>query len=333
MNQATFENAYNISINDIAEFVKFVKDTNKVQFVLSEPPISYAGLDYLDPILEELAPPVYAMNKNYQNTAMQQSFDQSEKDLDSILKIVLRKIPDPSIKSHFRKDYIRQYAFLKHFGFTELSEQFFDTILIDPEFATKNLEFAYSMLVHPLIDPFKANPVVPLEMIQNTRTLNVSTKIDPKNVFIPEVGNFLLKKTTQYPDSLHACKCVIADYKKNDLYSVYSALNEAVIDKNSTKIIENKNELEEIMDNVWHDTAIQGNKAKCKLGVDVICGIVGFSIGSLGGLIGSIGGATAGFAASRATQSPVLDKYVESIAKKIAKPYMVKIYDFQKIIR
>jgi hypothetical protein len=328
MDETLFKKMYNISVNEIPDLVKFVKETKKVQFVLTDAPTLFSGYDYLDPIFEELAPPVYALSRNHQNDALQDSYDRASEDLDLLLDIVLRNIPDNSMKQHVHQDYIRNYAYLDYFGFTDANELFIEMLLDNPNLATNYIELSYNLLAHPIIDPFKANPVIPLEMISKIGSFNNPSLKEQKNVIIPEVGSFLLRKTTHYPDSLSACKCVISNYNKNDLYSVYSALNEAIIDKNSTAIIENTTELEEIMDNVWNDTdIIRQNKMVYKLGIDVICGMVGVGIAGLGGgLVGVLCGAAG------TTNSLVLDNFAELIAKKVATPYMVTIYDFQNKI-
>jgi len=320
----TFEQMYNISTKEIPDLVKFTKETNKIQFVLLDSPKSYSGFDYLDPILEELSPPLYALDKKYQNTAIRKNIDKAKEDLDSILCRVLRNRYDEATKQQFHQDYIRQYAYMDYFGFSNVNEVFIKKLYDDDlPLATAYLDLSYNLLVHPIIDPFKGNPVVSTEMFQKIKKLDITL---PEKLSFPEVGSFLFKKLTFYPDSLNACKNVISSYKKNDLYSVYSALNEAVINQNSTAILKNKNELEEIMENVWHDTEmIRTNKKMYKLGVDVACGMVGFTIGGLGGLIGAFGAA-----AVSTTTSQVLDNFAELIAKKVAIPSIVTIYDFQK---
>jgi len=57
--QYTFETGWHISIKEFPDLIQFVKETKKIQFVLTAPPTSYKEFDYLEPILKELKPPLY----------------------------------------------------------------------------------------------------------------------------------------------------------------------------------------------------------------------------------------------------------------------------------
>jgi len=226
---------------------------------------------------------------------------------------------------HMIAEYVRQYNNFRYFGFDEIADTFLENILIRPEFASIYLETAYEMMIHPLIDPLKANLVISMDTIQRANKMGLDQNVD---CGYPEIGSFLMKQTTNYPESMTACKDLICRYKKEDLYKVHSSLHSAVNERNSTSIIKNKNELEEIMQNIWEDTKIiRQNAEMYKYGMALTIGTIGFCINPFYGLLGSLG-----VSALSQTKSSFLDNYAELISKKVATPCMVNIYDFQKKI-
>jgi hypothetical protein len=62
VSQSHFEKMWNISSNNIPDFIQFIKDTKKVQLVLRAPPTHYEKCDYLEPIFQELSPPFFSVN-------------------------------------------------------------------------------------------------------------------------------------------------------------------------------------------------------------------------------------------------------------------------------
>jgi hypothetical protein len=134
-----------------------------------------------------------------------------------------------------------------------------------------------------------------------------------------------MTKCTHYPESLESCKNLVDRYEENDLYEVYTALNNAIFDRKDTSIIQRKNEMEEILDNVWNDTTIKSNATVYRYGINITCGIIGYYLVGTFGLMGSLGLSVLG-----STKSKYLDEFSELISKKIASPYMATIYDFKK---
>ena len=222
------------------------------------------------------------------------------------------------------QDYIRSYAFLRYLGLKDIADTFIEYFLSDPKSSRDYLITAYDLLADPLIDPFNANPSFCIEKILDASRMGITI---PDRLSFPEIGSFLIKKCTHYPESLEACKRLIDRYEENDLYNVYSALNDAVIDRNDSLIIQKKDSVNEILDNVWEDTTIASNATVFRYGIDITCGTVGYCLGEPSlGLLASLG-------LRVADRGNYIDQFSESISRRIASPYMATIYDFKKEYR
>ena len=323
-----FEKGWNMSINEIPEFVKFAKETKKVQFILTAPPTKYSKLKYLDPIFREFQPPLYTQCE-LENNILEDLFKSCRDELNLHFDI--------SDKWNYLKlsnggqniitNIIREYTLLRHFGFNESADVFIDNIIVEPEFAQNYLSTVYDLFVEPIIDPFKANPSFSLETLQNANQMGISTAIPIKNQHIPEVGSFLLKKTIHYPESLEACKYLISRYEENDLYQVYNALNEAVLDRNQNLVMQKQSEMGEVLENIWTDAdLIKTNALTYRTGIEIACGTIGYLFGDLnGGFLSTMGIKTINSIASN-----FFEEFYELIAKKITTPYLATIYDFKK---
>ena len=147
------------------------------------------------------------------------------------------------------------------------------------------------------------------------------------------IGSYLMTKCTHYPESLDACKILIDRYEENDLYNVYAALNDAIVDRTDASIIRGKDEMEEILDNIWNDTTIKNFTTAFSWGMDITCGIIGYCLGSITGIGGQVGFlGSLGLKVIDSGTSKFIDEYSELISKKIASPYMATVYDFKKEI-
>jgi hypothetical protein len=323
--QSVFEKGWKISIDEFPSLIQFVKETKKIQFVLTAPPTQYEEFDYLEPILRELTPPLYTQiggdDKRLQTINLQ-----CTDEINSLIPLSPEwKVLSLSVGGqHVIQDYIKSYAFFRYMGFNDIADTFIDNFLANPKFSTEYLTIAYDLLADPLVDPFKANPSYCIEKIRNAIEMGITI---PKNPSFPEIGSFLIKKCTHYPDSLEACKILIDRYEENDLYRVYNALNRAIVDRNDTSIIERKDAIDEILDNVWTDTTVKENATTIRYGIDITCGTVGYCLGGTSlGLLASVG-------LHVVDSGNYIDQFSELISRRIASPYMATIYDFKKEYR
>ena len=63
--QNVFETEHGIKSTQFPELIQFVKDMNKVQFVLTDAPTKYVKYDYLEPLLKEFEPPIYYLSGGF----------------------------------------------------------------------------------------------------------------------------------------------------------------------------------------------------------------------------------------------------------------------------
>jgi hypothetical protein len=323
LSQTVFEKGWNISANDFPSIIQFVKETKKIQFVLTASPTEYKKLDYLEPFLRELKPPLYTQIGG-NDKQLQKIQSQCAEDIYSLIPSSPQwmAILYSSGGKHIIQDYINSYALLRYLGLKDIADTFLEYFIANPEFSRDYLITAYDVLAAPIIDPFNANQSYCIEKINNAFKMGIPL---PKKLSFPEVGSFLIRKCTHYPESLEACKRLIDRYDDNDLYKVNSALNAAVIDRNDSSIIQKRDEMGEILDNVWEDTTIQSSITGFRYGIDMTCGIVGHAITPGTGFLAFVLPELI-----NATNSRYLDQFSEFIAKKIAYPYMATIYDFKK---
>ena len=323
--QDVFERGWKISVEEFPSLIQFVRETKKIQFILTAPPTSYEKLDFLEPILRQLEPPLYTQIGG-DNKELQKIQFRCADDFDNLIRVS----PDwmslllSKGGKHIIDDYIKSYAILRFLGYSDIADTFIENFLAYPKFSTDYLTTAYDLLADPIIDPFKANPSFCIEKIRNASKMGIAT---PDSPIFPEVGSFLIKKCTHYPDSLEACKRLIESYEENDLYDVHSALNGAVIDRNESSIIQKKDAMNEILDNVWEDTTIDRNATVIRYGIDVTCGTVGYCLGNAAlGLMASLG-------LRLIDNQNYIDQFSALVTRRIATPYMATIHDFKKEYR
>src|SRR5208337_1253580 len=170
-----------------------------------------------------------------------------------------------------------------------------------------------NLLCHPIIDPLKANPSFSSYTIDNAKSLGLNAHFSTKRSAFPEVGSYLMKKCTHYPESLNACKMLIDRYEENDLYSTFSALNDGVVDRNDTCINQKKNDLQMILDNLWNDSTIRQNATGYYYGINIACGMIGYCLLGTPGFLGTLG-----LSAVDSTNSMYLDQFSELISIKLA---------------
>jgi hypothetical protein len=113
-------------------------------------------------------------------------------------------------------------------------------------------------------------------------------------------------------------------YDDKELYKVLNALNEGVKERKIDLIEDKRDNITEILDNVWKETDKIKYKADiARLGVGLVGGLsASFSgIGILAGL---------GFSTIDKIVALKLDSMGEKLAKFFSPNYLVTIYDFKK---
>ncbi|MDD3022192.1 MAG: hypothetical protein PHX61_14635 [Alphaproteobacteria bacterium] len=322
-----FEQAWNISTDEIPDLIKFVRDTGKIQFVLTEHPNCYKEFDYLEPILRKFSPPIYSSNVNIFDEKLHELWLIHKKELEHLIHLSpeWQRQMETTSGRHVLGTHLKSYVLLRYYGFDKIADTFIENFVAYPNFAHTYIAIVEYMILYPIGDPLNANLSLSIDTIQKATDMGLSSTLETKKNNFPEVGSYLMKKCTQYPESLDACKNLMSLYEDNDLYKIHSALNDAIVGRDNSGIILKKSEMAEVLDNVWQDKRIKNRSTTCRLGIDATFGIIGYALGDVSGLLGSI---IPEFVNS--TESHYLDHYSDLIAKGTAKPYMATIYDFKK---
>jgi hypothetical protein len=330
ISQESFETKWNFSISQIPNFIQFVKETKKIQFVLTDHPKFYKECDYLEPIFREFSPPIYSSTLDITDKKVEELRLVCFDELDHLISLLPQwKNQSTTLEGKLMLgNHAKSYVQLRYYGFDEIADTFIENFLIDPNFSHIYLSIVEKMILYPMGDSLKGNLSISLDTIKKINQLGIDSQISSKKASFPEVGSYLMKKCTYYPESLESCKNLISQYADNDLYAVNAALNEAIIDRNNSGILQKKNEVGEILDNIWDDNIVKSNATMFRHGIDITCGTIGYFVGDSSGLLGKIG-----VEILNSTKSKYVDQFTELISKKVASPYMATIYDFKKKYR
>jgi len=221
-----------------------------------------------------------------------------------------------------------RFCGLRYFGFDKIADSLSDNMLgEDHEFSSEYLHAANNFILLPLMKPMGINVSYSLDQIQRAKTWKIPILPDQKNISFPEVGSYLMDKCTYYPESLDACKDLVARYNDEDLYKVFSALNSAVIERQDVYTLNKAKEMGQILDNIWSDKKIRQDKKMYSWGISIACGTIGYSLGGL------VPGFLATLGMKGLEKSNYIETFSELIAKKVASPSLATVYDFQKKYR
>ncbi len=196
-----FESSWNVSVNELHDLIKFVKNTKKIQFVLTDYPTHYKDFNYLEPILREFSPPLYASNVNAFDKKLMNlaSICQDEfEHLIAVSPIWQQQLSTVSGRHNVRTD-LKAYTLLRYYGFNEIADTFIDSFLMDPNFAHVYLAIVENVILYPIGDPFKANLALSVDILQKANEMGIHSKLLPQRPTFPEVGSYLMKKCTHYP--------------------------------------------------------------------------------------------------------------------------------------
>lgn len=340
-----FKLIHGFDANDIDRIVNFAKDTGKIQFVLLSSPTHYAELDYLDPIFIELKPPqgrYFPLEILLNEHDIQKYYDAflrlaSGKFLETLISGMFLAIDDPLIidrREYIHKrvqDYGFDYIMFKALGLQTLVEELEKLMNDDPLQAIRMFNVLGCLVAVPKLNPLRAVQNYSIDSFAESVAISKEYGIQTEDVRFPcEIGKFLMRKLTLYPESLDACKNIISYYEENDIHCVMEALNDGV-KRNIPDLVNMKTiELSTILDNIWKDAdKISRRITTLKFGIPVSTAVIGAiaagPIGGVGGLLAGLGFSVAG---------KILDTKAESISEKLGKltlpNHLVTIYDFKK---
>jgi len=161
VNEADFSKTHLFDVADLPRLVELCKESGHVQFILAARPTMFAGLDYLDVVLQDLAPPVVRSlpsSSLFDQTAIKRSNIQ----FDTIGSISFWPWFKSSVRStgldesFARQNYgmLREvFTVLNLMGYHKTVADVSDSIVSDPVRAYRILHF-YNMFVEgPVLDP------------------------------------------------------------------------------------------------------------------------------------------------------------------------------------
>lgn len=333
----TFERLHQFSINQIEEMVTFAEDTGKIQFVLMDDPTNYIKLDFFDPIFERLRPPQFIgiPTSKFIKSSEIKRLAVEFSTLSSLgFEDYLLKQQNNYSRDVVQRVYIRNiqgnYIMARALANSAMSQELRDAIVTDYHQAMEIINLVNLLLLRPLRNPLKCTESFDLATLKGTHQFMKSRGVDVKKPLFPcEIGKLLMKKLTNYPESLEACKFLVHEYKERDVIRLFNALNEAIIGNHPDIVEKTEKELSIVLDNIWTDKSYSRKTTGIKVGIPLLIGAVGAVAAGLPGAFTGILSAI-GFNAL----DTLFELKEESISKKIAKAFskshQVMIFDFKK---
>ncbi len=330
--QSLFERWY-FKISDIPKIIDFIKETGRLQIVLSDPPTKYEGLDHFDLFFKELNPPVHYVaphsifgNKKEIQEVTDVFFTLGNVRFIDFLRERSHEISSRSLSLAIELA-LNTYTVLK-LGHYTVVEDIENLMLDDPRKALALFHICQDFIVYPIVELRSDLKNFTLEGIRRAKVLPLVYQ--PQEIRFPcEIGKFLLKKLTYAPQGLRACNKLIDEYDAYDLRKVVESLNEAIITNHPDIINKGAEALSEILDNVWNDPTIPRRVKGLKIGIPLSMAAIG---NVAAGPIGAAGGFLAGLGFNVAHK--FIDVETTGLSEKLAKlrtkSYQANIYDFKK---
>ena len=339
--EASFEENHGFAISDIEEIVDYVKEEGRINFVLRQFPTAYKHLDFLEPLLTELRPPVSLLVPITAFFEMKEALKHYI-EFDTLSRVRLMPyLRDWSMQEFgsFKaaeaviSDTRRVYAFLKALHYDELVDEIQNSMLLDEQRFDRLLFCCRELIVRPLTrvleDTYTMSTDLSSAQKRFVESRSLSDRLSAKPRFPGEIGKFLFKRLVHSAPSLNACKQLTYLYEDQDVYKAGKALNEAIV-ANKPDVVEAESaEVSAILKNIWEDKSLQRRIAGIRGGIPVLFAVVG-TIAQ--GITGTATGLLAGLGFE------VADKFLElkseAISKRIGKyfspGYEALIYDFKR---
>jgi hypothetical protein len=329
------EDTMGFNSSKIDEMIDFQKETGRIQFAFTRLPTEYKNLEFLEHVFSELKPPTLSYDSvpiigeeltNKYNLEFETiaNFGFSE-----YLQNITASLgnSDPNYTYAKLQSYATRYGILKASGYEELADEIGTLMILEPEKAHEYISLFGMIIADPKTSQFKSIKNFDNRIMSEYVNTGNEFGIQSNDEFPYEIGKFLLEKMTLYPETMSGCTKIIQEYDDQELYKVFGALNEGVR-KNNIDVLESKKEdMSEILDNVWNDTKRIKQKADgIKFGVSLSLGLIG---GLAEGLLGTGVMAGLGYAASNTVWGMQDDSISENVAKKVSPNHLVSIYDFQ----
>ncbi len=211
-----FKQLWNIDEREIPRLVEFARETKKIQFLLMDNPTEFIEFDYLEPIFQELAPPMYYDLSKFDHNKFDNLRRIHEEEFETLIEISpkwLSVINKPQGKNAIKSD-LSTYTWLRYYGFNDIADNFIDNFLLEPEFAHLYINLALRLIIGPIREPLQANRIFNIDTLNKASNMGLISDMSINDISFYEVGTYLMRKCTYYPESLEACKNLISLYRR-----------------------------------------------------------------------------------------------------------------------
>jgi hypothetical protein len=339
-----FAEANGFAVADIERLVDFARDTGRVQFGLPTDPLHYVGLDFLDPILTELKPPVIPiispnllMEKHVLEKYEIEFYTLAQINfLPNFVMFMKQRVNGVTMEYIEKRadDYRRDYVVLKARGYEDITNRMDDALVSDFSEACKLFAVYGNFLSEPSLFPMKT---IFNRTLREIQLASAEKAIKQTEISLPcEIGRFLSRKISLFPESFQACLDVVSKYEQEELGKVLSALNEGLHRKNFDLVNAKSEDISVILENVWNDAnKLSRASTILRYGIPLDLAVIGAAIGMTSGPIGTAAGFLAGLGFGVAEET--IKVGVGSLSDKIAKfgepSHISSIFDFQKKVK
>jgi hypothetical protein len=342
--KSAFASVYKFDIRDLDRLIDLWKDTGKVQFMLAANPMQFAGLNHYDRLLSEVKPPLMQMlpieafaSKALVRSLVTEFWTAARI---SFIPMMAQRLGYASLGNEYVFERCEQlavsYAYLKVLGFENLAYRIQDLLIEDPFEAERILYFNKAFILNPLVDPMKSVPCFSLEYLQKMKSVDIENRVQ-RTTFPNEVGAFLMKELTLFPDNFSACMHLLQLYEQQDLGKVVEALSAAVANSDLDIMKAKQSDLAAIFRNVWSEAYnISKRIDGISNGLTIALGVGGFLAGQMlagedvavAGLLGGMG-----LSVLDKSTSAFVPKVSEKLVKFFAQGNVSAVFDFKKKYR
>jgi len=256
-----FEKAL-FKVSEIPDIVDFVKERGRLQFALCALPSKYEGLDYLDPILKELKPPLITGLRMH-DFVNAQEFSVANEAYSQLAKGRFREAQErafsrtslpQSTKRDFLEEHHSWFIFLKAIQHPFIND--IENLMIDdPVQALKLLIVAGISIAEPLLDTRSDLRNLSLEDLRREDRY-IPARYQHKARLPCEIGRFLFEKRTLAPVNLESCCDMLDNFHFGELRKIMKALNDGIMSNEYDVVSKNTKELSDILDNIWEDLVL-----------------------------------------------------------------------------
>jgi hypothetical protein len=323
-----------LDAKDIDRMIDLAKETGHVQFVLSSKPTRYEGLDYLQPVFEEMRPPVVTTPWNLLGS--DEDYDRWVNEFNQIavasyddyLKNRVKKIRESKQYLKSAKDYQASvYAKINWLKMDDAVEDVKKYIKAAPGYVLSLLDY-FGFLTENIFNPIPLNCNYSLETLKSY-TSNIKAQSGAKFQAPVEIGAYVMSKITKNPQDYYGCVDVIEQYDQNDLYNILESFDTGLKRRKKDQVLDNAKQLETLLDNIWKDASNVKQRQKAASwsvsGASITIGIAGsiFPEEPIIGLLTSLGLPTLGKLSDIIIRS-------KKVTKLINPDHIYNIYDFKE---